>query len=74
LKIRFLEDASYAIVDDVLSNYFSLKKKRWMQKKKKKKKKKKSMSGFLGPNMSRILGFLISPKSLTFFLVFSLKF
>jgi hypothetical protein len=36
LKIRFLEDASYAIVDDVLSNYFSLKKKRWMQKKKKK--------------------------------------
>jgi hypothetical protein len=73
LKIRFLEDASYAIVDDVLSNYFSLKKKK-MDAKKKKKKKKKSMSGFLGPNMSRILGFLISPKSLTFFLVFSLKF
>jgi hypothetical protein len=36
LKIRFLEDASYAIVDDVLSIYFSFKKKRWMQKKKKK--------------------------------------
>jgi hypothetical protein len=35
LKIRFLEDASYAIVDDVLSIYFSFKKKRWMQKKKK---------------------------------------
>jgi hypothetical protein len=35
LKIRFLKDASYAIVDDVLSIYFSFKKKRWMQKKKK---------------------------------------
>jgi len=36
LKIRFLEDASYAIVDDVLSNDFSFKKKKGGCKKKKK--------------------------------------
>jgi hypothetical protein len=40
LKIRFLEDASYAIVDDVLSNYFSLKKK--MDAKKKKKRRRRN--------------------------------
>jgi len=35
LKIRFLEDAPYAIVDDVLSIYFSFEKKGGCKKEKK---------------------------------------
>jgi hypothetical protein len=46
LKIRFLEDASYAIVDDVLSNYFSLKKKKMDAKKKKKRRRRNQCLGF----------------------------